>query len=616
MIGNIYRLPSYISDDVKSFINEFTALLNGLSMRSKSVYLCGDYNIGLLKIRSVEDYSSFFDNIISSSFVPKITLPTRICDTRSSLIDNIYTNTIDKDHTSGILIRPISDHQMYFSIMNENVITSKATQKYIKIEVCSQENMNQFKNEIAKSEICSKLNQDLNTDPNYNYNILSKELQTAKNLHIPQKIRKFNKRKHKKEKWMNNDLLVQIVEKNKKYVKWKSTPITQFNYEQIKQNFKIYEKDTIKNIREAKKQYFDRIFTAYQSDMKKTWRTINETLNRNKKNGDLPTTIFHDDVQLSDAKEIATTFNTYFANIGKKLAANINDNDNTFNDFQQYLDTPAETSLKFNCITENETMKAIDRLENKSSSGHDGISNKLLKLVKNELKKPLTLIINQMITTGIFPEAFKISKITPLYKKGDHSLLTNYRPISLLPTISKVFERIIYDQMYEYLNENNLLAKEQIGFRKNHSTEYAAISLVDHISKQMEHGKTPGALYIDLSKAFDTQSFDIILYKLNYYGITGKELQLLTNYLQNRKQYVIFNNHESELTEITTGVPQGSILGLLFFLGKKIFIVSKQKNRQKIQKIDIYNIHKLYTKKIKKSTHNIKHSGLSVMLEK
>ena len=379
---------------------------------------------------------------------------------------------------------------------------------------------------------------------------------------------------------MSNDLLVQIVETNKKYVKWKSTPITQFNYEQIKQNFKIYEKDTIKNIREAKKQYFDRIFTAYQSDMKKTWRTINETLNRNKKNGDLPTTIFHDDVQLSDAKEIATTFNTYFANIGKKLAANINDNDNTFNDFQQYLDTPAETSLKFNCITENETMKAIDRLENKSSSGHDGISNKLLKLVKNELKKPLTLIINQIITTGTFPEAFKISKITPLYKKGDHSLLTNYRPISLLPTISKVFERIIYDQMYEYLNENNLLAKEQFGFRKNHSIEYAAISLVDHISKQMEHGKTPGALYIDLSKAFDTLSFDIILCKLNYYGITGKELQLLTNYLQNRKQYVIFNNHESELTEITTGVPQGSILGPLLF---SIIINDLKKSNKKLR---------------------------------
>ena len=225
----------------------------------------------------------------------------------------------------------------------------------------------------------------------------------------------------------------------------------------------------------------------------------------------MPTNLFHGGVELSDAKEIATAFNSYFATIGEKLAASIHENNNVSDDFQQYLDTPAETRLKFNCITENETIKAINRLENKSSSGHDGISNKLLKLIKNELKSPLTLIINQMITTGIFPQSFKISKIIPLYKKGDHSLLTNYRPISLLPTISKVFERIIYDQMYEYLNENNLLAEEQFGFRKYHSTEYAAISLVDHISNEMVHGKTPGALYIDLSKAFDTLSFDIIL---------------------------------------------------------------------------------------------------------
>ena len=97
------------------------------------------------------------------------------------------------------------------------------------------------------------------------------------------KNRKFNRRKHNKEKWMTNDLLLQIVKKNKKYVKWRSTPITHDKYKQIKQNFKIYEKDTVNNLREAKKQYFNIIFTAYQSDIKKTWRTINETLNRNKK---------------------------------------------------------------------------------------------------------------------------------------------------------------------------------------------------------------------------------------------------------------------------------------------------------------------------------------------
>ena len=112
--------------------------------------------------------------------------------------------------------------------------------------------MDRFKIEVANTDLYNKLNQDLNTDPNYNYDILSAELQAAKNLHIPRKIRKFNGRKHKKEKWMTNDLLLQIVKKNKKYVEWKSTPITHDNYEQIKQNFKIYEKDTIKTLEKQK----------------------------------------------------------------------------------------------------------------------------------------------------------------------------------------------------------------------------------------------------------------------------------------------------------------------------------------------------------------------------
>ena len=150
------------------------------------------------------------------------------------------------------------------------------------------------------------------------------------------------------------------------------------------------------------------------------------------------------------------------------------------------MGVPANTRLQFKCITETETLKAIDNLENKNSSGHDGISNKLLKLTKKELSKSLTLIINQIITTGIFPDLFKKSKITPLFKKGDQSLLLNYRPISLLPTISKLFERILFDQMYTYFNTNRLLAEQQYGFRKNHSTEYAAIKLVDHASKEME----------------------------------------------------------------------------------------------------------------------------------
>ena len=274
---------------------------------------------------------------------------------------------------------------------------------------------------------------------------------------------------------------------------------------------------------------------------------------------------YHNGFTLSNAKDIANAFNVYFANIGKNLASEIEQNVNII-DYTQYLSTPiTETRLQFKCITDNDTQKAIEKLENKSSSGHDGISNKLLKLLKMELSKSLTLIINQMITTGIFPNSFKISKITPLFKKGDVSLLSNYRPISLLPTISKIFERILYNQLYQYFNSNNLLAEQQYGFRTNHSTEYAAVKLVDTISKEMESGSTPTALYIDLSKAVDTLSFHILLYKLNYYGVKGNAFKLLKNYLTNRKQYVVFNSQNSETVHITTGVPQGSILGPLIF---------------------------------------------------
>ena len=134
---------------------------------------------------------------------------------------------------------------------------------------------------------------------------------------------------------------------------------------------------------------------------------------------------------------LANAFNVYFANIGEKLASEIEENINNNADYTNYISMlpSVETRFQFKCITDNDTRLAIDKLENKSSSGHDGISNKLLKVLKFELSKSLTLIINQMITTGVFPDSLKISKIIPLFKKSDSSLLSNYRPISLLPTI-------------------------------------------------------------------------------------------------------------------------------------------------------------------------------------
>ena len=153
------------------------------------------------------------------------------------------------------------------------------------------------------------------------------------------------------------------------------------------------------------------------------------------------------------------------------------------------------------------------------------------------------------------------------YNKGDKCCQNNYRPISLLPTLSKIFERVMYKQLYQYFNENKLLCEQQYGFRSQHSTELAAVKLVDYIIKEMDCNKkvkTPVALFLDLSKAFDTLTFDILLKKLKHYGVHGKSLALIKNYLTNRSQYVQIENQESCIMEIKTGILQGSILGPLF----------------------------------------------------
>ena len=321
------------------------------------------------------------------------------------------------------------------------------------------------------------------------------------------------------------------------------------------------------NIRAAKREYYFKTFKSQKNDMKKTWKTIDETLNRRKNKSKFPSEFIVNNRSIADQKEIADQFNIFFSNIGSTLSDSIEIADSTL-DFTDYLNNPTEHHFNFTTITESETLSIINKLKNKNSSGKDEISNKLLKSIKDEIAKPLTIIINQSLKTGVFPDALKIAKVKPLYKKGDNFCLNNYKPISLLPTISKIFERVMFTQLYSYLNANNLLSEEQYGFRSQHSTELACVKLVDYITTEMDNIKkikTPTAIFLDLSKAFDTLNFNILLNKLQYYGIDGISLSLIRSYLTDRFQYVQFENSESDLLEIKTGIPQGSILGPLFF---------------------------------------------------
>ena len=566
IIGSVYRRPSELLDDLKQFIEEFSITLSSIHSVSKQAYINGDYNIDLLQLHTNTHYNTFYENTTAQGFFPKITRPTRSHGSSHKLIDNVFTNNLCKRHTSGILTHQISDHFMTFSIVEGNIKQIKDPVKYVEVQNINPASINNFKNSIATSDLLSQLDLNVNANPNVNYNLLSSVLEQAKIRHVPKKNQRFNRRKHCIEPWMNKELLTLINKKNDKYRDWKSTN-NDIEYETKKINFKTFERIVKENIKEAKRDYYFKTFTAHKNDLKKTWRTIDDTLNKKSNKSKFPSKFLVNNRTVTDHKKIADEFNIFFSNIGSTLSASIKLDDSTIA-FTDYLDNPTEHRFSFSEITENETLTIIYNLKSKNSSGNDDISNRLLKSIKCEISKPLTIIINQSLETGIFPDALKVAKVKPLFKKGDNCCLNNYRPISLLPTISKIFERVMYTQLYYYFNVNNLLSEQQYGFRSQHTTELASVKLVDFILKEMDNIrdiKIPASIFLDLSKAFDTLNFDILLRKLQHYGIDGKSLNLIKSYLTNRFQYVQFENSDSSLLEVKTGIPQGSILGPLFF---------------------------------------------------
>ena len=567
ILSNIYRLPGLIVDDFKIFQDEFSSYLTAINNLKRSSFICGDLNINLLQISTNNHYNSFFDRVLAKGFFPKITLPTRLSDasnyTCNTLIDNILTNDITDPHKSksGILINDISDHKMIFTYYENNTYIEK-TNKFIEIEMKDELSIQHFVDELNALHIYDKLTTNFNNGMQENYALFSSLLKYAKEKHLPKKLVKYNKKKHKKSNWMTNGILRSINIKDKLYKILVQTDIQdEALYGRLKHNYKTYRTTLRKSIRQAKRMYYTRTFNMYKNDIKKTWSIIKDSLN-NDSNNKTPFEFIVGNESISDPDIIANKFNEYFINIGRSLSEGIT----PVHSYRDYLSNKPNKRFNFNAVNEKGVMDIINRLKNKSSYGHDTISNKLIKRAKEILVKPLVLLVNQMLTSGFFPNELKISKVKPLFKSGDTSLFSNYRPISLLPSISKIFEYVIFFQLMEYFTINNLFCMQQFGFRPGHSTELAALRLINHIIKQMDNMKVPINIYIDLSKAFDTLDHSILLSKLDYYGICGSEHSLIHNYFSNRQQYVEYSGHTSAYETISTGVPQGSILGPLLFL--------------------------------------------------
>ena len=194
------------------------------------------------------------------------------------------------------------------------------------------------------------------------------------------------------------------------------------------------------------------------------------------------------------------------------------------------------------------------------------ITTKLLKQIIIDIAPPLIHIFNLSLSNGVYPNSFQIAKVIPICKKDDPSQISNYRPVSLLPCISRILEKTVYERCYSFLIRHKLLIPNQSDFRKGFSTDLALVHLFDAISNSLAKKKKVVGIFMDLSKAFDTLNHDILLYKLQALWYTGVTLLWFNNYLSNRSQYVTYNNYSSQKLPITCGVPQASIIGPLLFL--------------------------------------------------
>ena len=316
--------------------------------------------------------------------------------------------------------------------------------------------------------------------------------------------------------------------------------------------------------------YYTNKLNENMENTKKMWRIINEILKKQKHKGSIITHININGVKTYDTQKIVNEFGKFHSKIGPNLATSIKGGTKSIS---HYLDQiPANQHnmmMKYAC--QDEIKQMITKLPNKTSCGHDMISKNLLKSLANSISYPLSIIFNQSISEGFYPDQMKLAEVIPLYKGKASDIVINYRPISLLVTISKVIEKLIYKRTIKFIDKYELLYDSQYGVRSKRSCEHAILELVGNALDSRNAKQHSCALFLDLSKAFDTLNHDILLDKLDKYGICGIHNNWFRSYLKDRKLQCKISTVENRIVRsdsynITYGTAQGSCLGPQLFV--------------------------------------------------
>ena len=371
--------------------------------------------------------------------------------------------------------------------------------------------------------------------------------------HAPLKTKRI---RNNRSQWITNELVGEIHKRD--FLKKKATST---NDPLIWKEFKDARNKVNNSIKKAKRKYFSEKLDASKCDTRKIWRLINELQSRQCKSTKV-CQIKSGHQVFTSPEDMAEAFNNHFTSIGQTLAR---ETPTVATDPLYYVKT-SDRVFSFERINVQEVVNLVKGINGGKATGLDNISCKLLKIAADVVAPSLTCIFNQSLLTGIYPSDWKLAKVTPIFKNGSKTDLNNYRPISVIPAVAKIFEKIIYDQLCNYLNVNDLLTSCQSGFRSLHSTLTALLETSNNWCVNVDKGLLNGVIFIDLKKAFDTIDHEIILQKLAKYGVDQDALKWFKSYLANRLQRCNVHNHLSSTSPLNCGVPQGSIIGPLLFL--------------------------------------------------
>lgn len=554
IIVSIYRSPQ---GNINNFLEKFElAMKTKVLKKGISVVICGDFNIEFLSIQSHS--SQVFSNLLKSlNLKATVRTPTHF----NSCIDNILVNFSEDLFKNFDIDYELADHKLNFLSM----FLSKSKVKKTK----SEENKVEFRsqNDIFITKFCEHLGQekwamleefalgDLNVEELFT--LFFKKYVDLWHYSSPLVIKKKVKGSHSQKKinWYNSNLaeerkcMLNIfnVYKCMRDRGSQQAPVAYKAYLAAKKAYRI-------NLTKAKRQAYEQYIESSSNRCKAAWQVINlETSSAKAQdvnlNPDLTNSFF-----LKSALDLAKTFSAT-ANPG---------NTKFFPDTKNYVQVP-RNSFQWKEVKSEDIVRIVSKLSNSKSTDFFWISNYIVKKTIFSIKDPLAFVINKCLESGYFPDLLKVSKVIPIYKKGDKHLPQSYRPVSIVPIFSKILEMVMHKQLSLHFENFNLLSDSQFGFRQGRSTTSAVLEVINHTLEAFERRETVALSLLDLSKAFDCVPFDSILNKLQAYGVSDRACKIISSYLSGRKQYVSCKGANSSMLEVTLGVPQGSVLGPFFF---------------------------------------------------